>query len=52
MPFRTIGTFAGPVLRHCNIRNQGASERPQGRAAPSPPPPAGDKETWGGPAFP
>ncbi len=27
------------------------TERPQGRAAPSPPP-AGDKETWGGPAFP
>ena len=26
-------------------------ERPQGRAAPSPPP-TGVKETWGGPAFP
>ena len=29
----------------------GASECPQGRAAPSPPP-AGGKETWGGPALP
>jgi poly(beta-D-mannuronate) lyase len=28
-----------------------AAEHPQGRAAPSPPP-AGVKETWGGPAFP
>jgi hypothetical protein len=28
-----------------------AAERPQGRAAPSPPP-VGVKETWGGPAFP
>jgi hypothetical protein len=28
-----------------------ATERPQGRAAPSPPP-VGVKETWGGPAFP
>ena len=27
------------------------SERPPGRAAPSPPP-VGVKETWGGPAFP
>jgi len=28
-----------------------ASERPQGRATPSPPP-VGVKETWGGPEFP
>jgi hypothetical protein len=36
------GIFAGDIL---------TSERPQGRAAPNPPP-AGAKETWGGPAFP
>jgi len=34
-----------------DITPPGVSESPQGRAAPSPPP-AGDKETWGGPAFP
>jgi 2-dehydropantoate 2-reductase len=33
------------------IEERQVTERPQGRAAPSPPP-EGDKETWGGPAFP
>jgi regulatory protein len=32
-------------------RSWALKERPQGRSAPSPPP-AGDEETWGGPAFP
>ncbi|OIQ75606.1 hypothetical protein GALL_427220 [mine drainage metagenome] len=33
------------------FHDAGLSERPQGRAAPSPPP-VGVNETWGGPAFP
>ncbi|GAA0742304.1 DUF1365 domain-containing protein [Ideonella azotifigens] len=37
--------------RHCYVLHGEPCERPQGRAAPSPPP-EGVKETWGGPAFP
>ena len=41
--------YTGPFIRAA--RDSASCERPQGRAAPSPPP-VGVKETWDGPAFP